>query len=141
MITKMEENRTLIAVYGSLRKGLSNHPIIVSALYVGDFTSDPVFKMYDLGAYPAITHGGNSSIEFEVYAVNAKELGEVNSLEGFHEGREDNYYDRAIIKSPYGKAYYFFFSESGKLSHNLDNAGLEVESGNWKDYHTTKIAN
>jgi gamma-glutamylcyclotransferase (GGCT)/AIG2-like uncharacterized protein YtfP len=129
MITKMEENRTLIAVYGSLRKGLSNHPIIVSALYVGDFTSDPVFKMYDLGAYPAITHGGNSSIEFEVYAVNAKELGEVNSLEGFHEGRENNYYDRAII------------SESGKLSHNLDNAGLEVESGNWKDHHTTKIAN
>lgn len=141
MITKIEEERTLIAVYGSLRKGLSNHGIIQEALYIGEFTSEPVFKMYDLGAYPAITHGGNSSIEFEVYAVNEQELEKVNSLEGFHEDRDDNYYSRAIIKSPFGKAYYFFFSETGKLSHNLDDGGLLVESGNWKDHHSTKIAN
>lgn len=128
-----KEKLVLIAVYGSLIEGLHNHPVIANAEYVGEFNSEPKFSMIDLGSFPAIVKEGVTSVKFHVYAVNEKTLQKVNNLEGFEEGAENNFYNRGIIKTPYGKAFYYY-QNKGMIKDPL-----LVASGDWKDYDSTRV--
>lgn len=131
---KDKEKRILIAVYGSLLEGLHNHRLISDAHYVGDFTTDGFFTMYDLGSFPAITSTGNSTIEMSVYAVNEKEAKDVDRLEGYEgENSNNNFYEKGTIVTPFGTAFYYYMKGSKLQDSEV------VESGDWKDHYTTKI--
>jgi gamma-glutamylcyclotransferase (GGCT)/AIG2-like uncharacterized protein YtfP len=122
----------LIAVYGSLRKGLYNHVLIEKSTYVGKFDTLPEYNLYDLGSYPALTKDGNTSIVVEVYRVNEKTLVDVDRLEGY---RKDNlgscHYVREKIDTPFGEAYIYVFPHSVS-------GYVKVTSGDWEDHINEK---
>lgn len=129
-----DKKRTvLIAVYGSLLEGLSNHHIISNSKYIGEFSSKSKFTMIDLQAYPALIKNGNTSIRFQVYAVDDQTLERVNILEGFKEGSNSNFYEREILKTPFGDA--FFYYQNRKVKEN----DYVVSSGDWYDHYSTKV--
>lgn len=118
-----------IAVYGSLRKGLSNHGIISDEKLVGTFDSKPVYTMYSVHEYyPALMTDGLTSVKMEVYEITEEAFDKVNRLEGYiSEGNRSNLYNRESIDTPYGKAFVYIYNQSI--------AGLHaVSSGDWKKY-------
>jgi len=125
----------LIAVYGSLRKGLHNHLIIENATYLGKFDSLPEYSMYDLGSYPGLIKNGNTSIVLEVYRINQKMLVDVDRLEGYNPSNTGrSHYLRDTIDTPYGEAYIYIFP------HKVGGYN-QVIDGDWEDYLKEKSYN
>lgn len=71
-----------IFVYGSLKAGLHNHHRLRGARFVGNARTEPAFTMYSLGSFPGVVSIGNTSIEGEVYEVDAETLAGLDELEG-----------------------------------------------------------
>ena len=120
-----------VAVYGSLRKGQSNSPLLSNGTYRGSFMTKPEYVMKSLGqnSFPGVKKGGNTSIFMEVYRVSKDDLKSLDHLEGFtKKGDKNNFYEREIISTPYGKALAYFYNSDFKVSEPL------VETGNWVDY-------
>ena len=74
--------RTRLFVYGTLRAEEHNHRMLVGAEPFGRARTTPRFRMVDLGAYPAIVADGATSIEGEVYEVDAATLARLDRFEG-----------------------------------------------------------
>lgn len=125
-------NKSLVAVYGSLLKGLHNHaPYLKDAEYKGEFDSEPCYTLYDLGSFPGLKKNGNTSVRMEVYEVDTLQLKKIDTLEGFTPGEKHNHYNRFIIDTPYGPAYSYEYNHDAKRS-NI------VKSGDWRDHYKTK---
>jgi len=73
---------TRVFVYGSLLRGLANHRLLERAEFVGAARTSARFAMHDLGAFPAIAHGGRTAIVGEIYAVDGATLERLDRLEG-----------------------------------------------------------
>jgi gamma-glutamylcyclotransferase (GGCT)/AIG2-like uncharacterized protein YtfP len=126
--------KKLVAVYGSLRKGLHNHGVLANSELLGMFDSDPIYDMYSVcGSYPGILKDGNTSIKMEVYLVNSEVSKNLDQLEGYRPGHEHfNHYNKIEIQTPFGKANTYLYNRTAK--------GLEkVESGDWFSYKTNKL--
>ena len=85
-----------VFVYGSLLRGLSNHPLLqrYEAVYVGAAkTAEAGFTMRSLGAFPAVSRGGENEIRGEVYRVNAAGLLALDRLEG-----HPDFYRRSSVR-------------------------------------------
>lgn len=123
----------LVAVYGSLRQGMSNHRVMgPDPTLLGTFETQPEYTMYSVSGYfPALVEGGHTSITMEVYELDEKAFEAVNNLEGFiSEGHEHNHYDRKLMWTPFGNAYGYLY--------NLDPGGLyPVLSGDWVKFKET----
>jgi len=114
----------LVAVYGSLRKGMINHSYLkdANAVHRGDFWTPPGYDMYDLYTFPAVVIPGNRSVFLEVYKVES--LKELDVLEGSPE-----FYSRKLIDTPYGKAWLYYMTDE-KLP---DTAAL-IPEGDWVSF-------
>jgi len=73
---------TTIFVYGSLKRGESNHRLLARARFLRRAHTAPFFELYDLGAFPAMVAGGFTSIAGELYEVNEETLAALDRLEG-----------------------------------------------------------
>lgn len=82
----------LAFVYGTLRKGYGNHPILEDSLFVGNAKSLPQYTMLHLGGFPGVVAGGTTSIVGELYDVDDETLANLDRLEG-----HPNFYKRASI--------------------------------------------
>ena len=122
----------LVAVYGSLRSGMSNYQYYLSnSEYKGTFTTEPEYTLHSLSYYPGLKLNGNHSIVMEVYEVDEKTLENLNRLEGYYPGEKSTFYDRIEIDTPWGKAFtYIYVNELSKDSI--------VESGDWVKFKTEK---
>lgn len=117
----------LVAVYGSLRKSMHNHHILMNSKFIGTFDSEPIYTMYSVGgSYPAIIEGGSTSVLMEIYQVDEAVQKRLDQLEGYDEQYEDsdNYYSRTILNTPYGIAYLYLFNDEIK-------GYKKVDSGDW----------
>lgn len=89
-----------IFVYGTLKKGFSNHKLIERAKYIGDSKIDnfDIFKVGYRGSFPAIVKG-EGEVFGEIYELPFSNLKTVDRLEGY-EGKKcsNNLYDRELIK-------------------------------------------
>jgi len=119
--------KTLISVYGSLRKGMGNDGLLTTSEYLGEFKTEPVFSLYSLGGYPGLKEGGNTSVVMEVYAVDDTVAARVDRLEGYTPGGNNTFYDKIPIKTPYGEASVYIYV------NNIPQERL-VESGDWKAF-------
>jgi len=119
----------LVAVYGSLRQGLYNHDNnIKDSTYKGIYQTEPIYTMIDLSSYPGLMKNGTTSITMEVYEIDDITLNKLDALEGYDINSSwGNFYEREIIKTPWGEAYVYTYDDS-----SIDY--IEVTSGDWKEH-------
>jgi gamma-glutamylaminecyclotransferase len=81
-------NETLVFVYGTLKRGGSNHRCLAGQKFVGEGRTLPGFRLFDLGEYPGmVPHvDDRAGVSGEVWAVDADCLARLDVLEGIAEG-------------------------------------------------------
>lgn len=92
----------LVFVYGSLRRGQSNHAWLADSRFLGLHRTQPRFTMRDLGAYPAVVAAGRTAILGEIYEVTPPVLQGLDELEGYPE-----LYIRLRLVTPWGRAWIY----------------------------------
>lgn len=97
-----------LAVYGTLKKGFSNHRLIQNCKFIGEYETLPIFTMYSLGPYPAVVHHGNTSITVEIYKIESEEIAKkLDRLEGY-----PHLYTKEIISTEVGDLIIYLFNQS-----------------------------
>ena len=112
---------SLVFVYGTLRQGEVNHHLLGKASLCGRHTTRPHYKMFSLGAYPAVVTRGPDRISGEVYRVDGRTMVELDRLEGYPRS-----YDRKLIATPWGRAWIYLYRESVHGRKRIPN-------GIWRD--------
>lgn len=79
---------TLLFVYGTLKRGCSNHRFLADQTFVGAARTPAGYRLYDLGGYPGIfeTPDDREGVVGEVWSVDEEALRELDRFEGVHEG-------------------------------------------------------
>jgi gamma-glutamylcyclotransferase (GGCT)/AIG2-like uncharacterized protein YtfP len=91
-----------VFVYGSLKRGFSNHALLRPAAYLGEHVTQACYTMYDLGPYPAVSIGGRTPICGEVFSIDGQMLVALDELEDYPQ-----VYDRVPVDTPYGSAWMY----------------------------------
>jgi gamma-glutamylaminecyclotransferase len=74
---------TSIFVYGTLKRGGSNHRFLGGQRFVGTARTEPAFRLYQLDGYPGMVGApGGLSIEGEIWEVDDAALARLDELEG-----------------------------------------------------------
>ncbi|WED26992.1 gamma-glutamylcyclotransferase [Vibrio sp. DW001] len=110
--------RHLVFVYGTLRKGESNHHVLSDSEYLGFFETEPNYQLFNYGSYPGVTQG-NCKVLGEVYSVDDDVLQRLDRLENVPID-----YRRDPIDTPYGSAWIYLYQEVSPLDE-------AITSGNW----------
>ncbi len=95
-----------VFVYGTLKKGFHNAFYLQDARFLGEFTTDPVYSMYNFGTYPAVSELGKTAIAGEVYEISESLLESIDRLEWYPE-----FYQRVMIQTSFGEAWMYVVSE------------------------------
>lgn len=84
-----------IFVYGTLKRGLSNHSYLAGQKFVSDARTQPLYRLYDLGGYPGMVPAPNDglSIEGEIWEIDDACLSNLDKLEDIEGGE----YERTIV--------------------------------------------
>lgn len=77
-----EPTRTRVFVYGTLRRGQPAHDFLAKQRFVGEARTIAAFELVDLGAYPGLVRGGETSVVGEVWAVDDSTLARLDRYEG-----------------------------------------------------------
>ncbi len=79
---------TRLFVYGTLKRGCSNHRYLADQKFLGLARTTPGFRLYNLGGYPGIaTHANDrDGVVGEVWLVEDAALQDLDRFEGVHEG-------------------------------------------------------
>jgi gamma-glutamylaminecyclotransferase len=77
-----------IFVYGTLKRGGSNHRFLAGQSLVGNARTLPEFRLFELNGYPGMVRvgSGGRSIEGEIWSVDADCVAALDELEGVGEG-------------------------------------------------------
>ena len=95
-------DRRLVFVYGTLKRGGSNHQFLAGQLYRGETWTLPGFSLVDLGEYPGLVSDTNNQtgVFGEVWSVDRDCLSRLDELEGVAEGLYRR--ERAALRSTFG---------------------------------------
>jgi len=79
MLSKRHE----IFVYGSLKRGFSNHSLLASQLFVATARTQPRYRLYALNGFPGMVEASDDgrSIEGEIWSVDPECLTRLDLLE------------------------------------------------------------
>lgn len=128
-------NTQSVFVYGTLRRGGSNHFRMVGAVLVGKGTVEGEIHVIDLNPaflFPALVDAGGKRVVGELYLVQDETLKALDDFEGVSEPPHfnDEYVRvRRMVKLENGEectAWVWMWNRE------LGNGGL-IESGNWLD--------
>lgn len=77
-----------IFVYGTLKRGYSNHGYLRGQKFIGMAMTQPRYRLHDLGGYPGMVldESGGVSIHGEVWEVDAPCLARLDELEDIEGG-------------------------------------------------------
>jgi gamma-glutamylcyclotransferase (GGCT)/AIG2-like uncharacterized protein YtfP len=92
----------LALVYGTLKRGERNHPLIADAVCHGTVLSAAGFRL-DLGDPPAVDRGGRAQIEGDLFAVTARQLARMDELE-----RHPDWYARELVALADGREAWMY---------------------------------
>jgi gamma-glutamylaminecyclotransferase len=78
----------LIFVYGTLKRGGSNHLYLAGQTFVGEARTSPGFTLFDLEGYPGMVADptAQEGVTGEVWSVDAAALAHLDGLEGLADG-------------------------------------------------------
>jgi gamma-glutamylcyclotransferase (GGCT)/AIG2-like uncharacterized protein YtfP len=93
--------------YGTLKKGFHNAFYLRDAHFLGEFSTDSLYSMYNFGNYPAVSEYGKTSIVGEVYEISEAQLLAIDRLEWC-----PNFYQRVRIETSFGEAWMYVVSET-----------------------------
>jgi len=91
----MNPDLKLLFVYGTLKRGCSNHHFLTGQEFVGEAHTAPGFRLFELSGHPGLVPRAEDrdGVAGEVWAVDAEALVRLDGLEGLAEGM----YRRAVI--------------------------------------------
>jgi gamma-glutamylcyclotransferase (GGCT)/AIG2-like uncharacterized protein YtfP len=72
----------VIFVYGTLRRGQSNHAELGHARFLREVATAPRYELVDLGEYPALLEGGSTAVQGELYEIDEELLAHLDEFEG-----------------------------------------------------------
>ncbi|MBR7888213.1 gamma-glutamylcyclotransferase [Marinomonas sp. A79] len=126
----------IVAVYGTLRKGLDHHTLLSDCkpIGLGWLTG---FRMHDLGEFPAITFTQENvdRIRVEWYDVPDEVLSAIDQLEVYDpDALERSLHVRTPIFSPYGRGWIYTYNQT------LKNAP-HITAGDWARFTRKSIQN
>ncbi len=110
-----------VFVYGTLRKGESNHYYLRRGLLVADGVWAKGYAMYDQGSYPFAVPTNGSQIKGEIWQIDKDCLAEIDKLEGVKEGLYMRIFDDDL------QAYIYIKPDTKGLREMP-----KVEHGDWK---------
>ena len=113
-----------VAVYGTLKRGFSNHHLLQHADYLGE-TLLRDLTLYDLGLFHAARLEPSRGVRVEVFGIGESTLEALDQLEGYRPWQpEDSFYQRHELSTPLGMAWVYIYNRSFQ--------GLEViAKGDW----------
>lgn len=78
----------LVFVYGTLKRGGSNHSFLKGQKFLGNARTVPGFTLYALGDYPGMVRAPSDTagVTGELWTVDEACLAELDQLEGIDEG-------------------------------------------------------
>jgi gamma-glutamylcyclotransferase (GGCT)/AIG2-like uncharacterized protein YtfP len=134
--------RFMVFVYGSLKRGFSNHSLLTSSKFCGiTETIDPIFEMYSLGSFPAVVETGNGfHITGELYEIDSVTLKMLDRLEG-----NGSLYTRKLVKiwfgTEQGEAWMYimpelleFQEQNLQTSSRFVNTNSNLNTQEWNQY-------
>lgn len=79
---------TLLFVYGTLKRGCSNHALLAGQACLGPARTAPGFLLFDLGGFPGLypAPAEEGSVAGEVWSVEAAALARLDVFEGVPAG-------------------------------------------------------
>jgi gamma-glutamylaminecyclotransferase len=79
---------TKVFVYGTLKRGGSNHRFLAGQQFLGEASTVPGYTLYSLGDYPGMARSNNAAhvVTGEVWSVVHACLARLDKLEGIDEG-------------------------------------------------------
>lgn len=96
--------RSLLFVYGSLKRDGCYHAHLEHADYLGSHICLPRYTMLDLGQYPGVIDQGHTGIHGEVYRIDGATLYRIDVLED-----TPNTYRRRLIDTRFGRAWMYIY--------------------------------
>lgn len=115
------DNTHKVFVYGTLKKGKSNHRLLENAKYLGERTLWH-YAIYDLGPFPCILPRYSFSVKGELYLVTDEELQLLDRLEGHPE----MYFRQLVYVEPNGEDVFAYI-----WNRNLPRQTTLIPSGVW----------
>lgn len=133
---KINKDKYRVAVYGSLRKDLSNHKRhLENSKFLGIFDSNPSFTMVSLGGFPGLLENGSTSVKFEVYEVDKKNFNSIRRLEGFNNTNPElGMYREKSIHTPFGESTIYIYNVDNEKKYLERMKNSIVKGGDWKSY-------
>ncbi|MFY0990543.1 gamma-glutamylcyclotransferase family protein [Halomonas sp. C05BenzN] len=115
----------LVAVYGTLKRGLRNHHWLDGAEFIGtDHLTSAT--LYDLGPFPGARPEPSRGVEVEVFRVDAPLLADLDRLEGYRvRSPASGDYDRAIHPTAFGPAWLYLYN------HEVTGCPM-IREGGWR---------
>ncbi|KAB2888115.1 MAG: gamma-glutamylcyclotransferase [Desulfobulbaceae bacterium] len=114
---------SLVFVYGTLKKGFSNHRLLAGSEYLGTAQTVEKYAMYSTGTPIVLKDEAVSPIHGELYRVNEATLVALDSLEG-----HPDWYRREEI-SIFVDGEKGRYQETAWLYFSLDRRGVLVPEG------------
>jgi gamma-glutamylaminecyclotransferase len=90
ILDKNWPSKTMVAVYGSLKKGFHNHRLLEKSRHVGNGVVWD-WQMFSVGSYPMIAKG-LGKVYVEIYEVDGATFSNLDRLEGY-----PSYYNRKLV--------------------------------------------
>jgi gamma-glutamylaminecyclotransferase len=74
---------TLLFLYGTLKRGCRNHPLMEGQEFLGPAETLPRYRLYDYGPYPCLVEDGASGVAVrgELWRVDAAALARLDAFE------------------------------------------------------------
>ncbi|HEV3385679.1 MAG TPA: gamma-glutamylcyclotransferase family protein [Gemmata sp.] len=75
--------RTILFVYGTLKRGLRNNHLIADQEFLGEFQTEPRYRVIDLGPHPGLVvdEANGLAVRGELWSVSEDCLGELDAFE------------------------------------------------------------
>lgn len=126
-----KEMTTKVFVYGSLKRGFHNNPLLKDCKYIGmRFLSN--YQMYDVGSFPCIIptckHDSKYDVFGELYEVPLDVLCfQLDRLEHYNPYSLMNMYNRVVVETDEGEKCFTYV-----WNGEVEGLYKEVEDGDWK---------
>lgn len=118
-------NETRVFVYGTLKAGHGNHPLLAESELLGRHCIEGGYTLLDLGPFPGVvaTPSSVGKVYGEVYRVDEPTLHSLDLLEG-----HPSFYERIKISTPWKGTWIYLLGDE----YLQEDGANVVDGGAWQ---------